>query len=367
MATTRTRYVNTASSAGGDGSTNATTGSTRAYPSLDSALTAEATNLVVADRILEISCEGATADTTAINFSGYTTDATRYIRIYASEGNRALGGYDATKYRLEVGGTVTGVIEVTVPNVRFEGLQIINTQNDAEQGRGLYLNTGAGASGADIRVLGCVFAYKPTGTPTTSGNCQGVRSNIGDNNIRLTVANCLIYDFRSYGIFINHSGTGGTFVLYNNTICDNAGGGVYAAGAGATEALYLKNNIIAYNTGTQFTLDGSAWNTYTTAKNVTSDASSPDGASYQTKSPAFDDRPNDNYHLSSGDTTCKDLGNDLSADAAYAFTDDIDAGTRSGSWDIGADEQGVGYTGGGGGGGGGSGFGWFGFNGGFIG
>lgn len=367
MPTTRTRYVNTASTAGGDGSTNSTTGATRAYPTLNAALTAEATNLVTNDRVLEIICEGTAADTEAVSFTGYTTDATRYIYIYTQAGNRALGGYDATKYRLEVGGTVTGCVEINKPHVRIEGLQIVNTQVDPEQGRAIYLNTGAGTSGADIRIIGCVICYKPTGTPTTSGNCQGVRSNIGDNNIRLTVVNNLIYDFRSYGIFINHTGAGGTFVIYNNTICDNAGGGVYAAGNGSTESLFLKNNLICYNTGTQYTIDGSVWNTYTTSKNVTSDTSSPDGASYQSKSPSFVDRPNDNYHLQSGDTACKDLGDDLTADAAYPFNQDIDLGTRTGSWDIGADEQGVGYEGGGGSPGSGTGFGWFSFNGGFLG
>lgn len=41
MPTLRTRYVNTASTAGGDGTTNATTGPNRAYPSHEACRVAE--------------------------------------------------------------------------------------------------------------------------------------------------------------------------------------------------------------------------------------------------------------------------------------------------------------------------------------
>ena len=53
-----------------------------------------------------------------------------------------------------------------------------------------------------------------------------------------------------------------------------------------------------------------------------------------TTTPTFVDGANDNFHLASGDTTWKDAGTDLSGN----FTDDIDAETRSGTWDIGMDE-----------------------------
>jgi len=46
---------------------------------------------------------------------------------------------------------------------------------------------------------------------------------------------------------------------------------------------------------------------------------------------------NDNFHLKS-DSIFKDVGTDLSLDANLPFTDDINSETRSGTWDIGADE-----------------------------
>jgi len=58
---------------------------------------------------------------------------------------------------------------------------------------------------------------------------------------------------------------------------------------------------------------------------------------YEGDATVFKDQPNDDYHLASADTTCRGNGTDLSADANYAFDDDIDGETRS-AWDIGADE-----------------------------
>jgi hypothetical protein len=45
-----------------------------------------------------------------------------------------------------------------------------------------------------------------------------------------------------------------------------------------------------------------------------------------------------NYHLSSFDTAAKDAGVNLSGDVNLPFNTDIDGQTRSGTWDIGADE-----------------------------
>ena len=53
---------------------------------------------------------------------------------------------------------------------------------------------------------------------------------------------------------------------------------------------------------------------------------------------SFADSANKDFHLSSSDTSAKDAGADLSADANLAFSTDIDSTTRTGSWDIGADE-----------------------------
>ena len=48
-------------------------------------------------------------------------------------------------------------------------------------------------------------------------------------------------------------------------------------------------------------------------------------------------QPAQDFHLQSSDPGVDD-GTDLSADANFAFDDDVDFDTRSGTWDIGFDE-----------------------------
>jgi hypothetical protein len=53
---------------------------------------------------------------------------------------------------------------------------------------------------------------------------------------------------------------------------------------------------------------------------------------------AFVDEDGDDFHLNASDTVAKNKGTDLSGDSYLPFSDDIDGQTRSGTWDIGADE-----------------------------
>ena len=76
-----TRYVNTGSTSGGDGTTNDTTGANRAYVSLSAAEAAEQTDLVSAGDSIEILCSGSTHDTTIVTFSGCTTGASNTITV----------------------------------------------------------------------------------------------------------------------------------------------------------------------------------------------------------------------------------------------------------------------------------------------
>jgi hypothetical protein len=57
-------------------------------------------------------------------------------------------------------------------------------------------------------------------------------------------------------------------------------------------------------------------------------------------SQTFEDSANYDFHLSASDpnNVAIDAATDLSSDAINAFSTDIDGQTRSGSWDIGADE-----------------------------
>ena len=72
-------------------------------------------------------------------------------------------------------------------------------------------------------------------------------------------------------------------------------------------------------------------------KNVSSDATADDWGTggIINSTPTFVNLTTHDLHLSASDTVAKDQGEDLSGEY---FSDDIDGVTRTGTWDIGADE-----------------------------
>lgn len=81
----------------------------------------------------------------------------------------------------------------------------------------------------------------------------------------------------------------------------------------------------------------------TTAKNLSSDSTSPDGASYQSKNPSYVDETGRDLRLSSGDTVAKDAGDNLGS-SPDALDYDPTGTVISGSWSIGAHEEVAGAT-----------------------
>ena len=78
--------------------------------------------------------------------------------------------------------------------------------------------------------------------------------------------------------------------------------------------------------------DGASTNN---ASNIAADA--PGANPRNSVTPTFVSAPG-NLHLAAGDTAWTDGGANLSADALFPFSTDGDGATRSGTWDIGADE-----------------------------
>ena len=222
--TQRLRYVNTASSAGGNGTTNATSGANRAYPTLTNAITSEAASggLVAADVYLTIVCEGTSPDTSAVDITGFTTDATHYVEVVTQTAGRHTGKWDTTKYRLEV--AIDGdILKISVPYCRIDGLQIKSTGNDAFVARGI--RVGPGATGGNIRITNNIIRYAPTGTPTTNVNNIGIKAAEGSGSTVTIIVGNIVYDFRSNGIYVASGGSGEKFIVYNNTVVDcNASG-----------------------------------------------------------------------------------------------------------------------------------------------
>lgn len=113
-----TRYVNTASSPGGDGTTNATSGANRAYASLAEF---EATLTGTLSEAWTSHCSGATADTTAVTFGGFTPSEDHYVEVI---GDYSGEGYDEDQYHMVRTANDGAIISVNVGYMRLRRLQI---------------------------------------------------------------------------------------------------------------------------------------------------------------------------------------------------------------------------------------------------
>lgn len=326
-----TRYVNTASTPGGDGTTNATSGANRAFASLSEA-EAMNLNLVTLDDTCEIICTGATADTTAVDFAGWTTSATRFVTVKPAAGDEAvIGSISTSKYRLAL--APGGGIDLTIQtnHIRFERLQMQFSKNTFTAAK-ICVQIATIAAGSSIRFNRCSF-YGVFGV----GNADNsVGLNFADSDITAIVSNCFFVGFNRTGMkAMSGSGaSGATVYAYNNTFVDCMTAMEASSGGGwrAKNNLYFSNGISGAD-GYVGTFHADSTNN---ASNLASDAPGSNARNSQTYT--FVNAGAGDYRLAAGDAGAKDFGADLSADAAFAFTIDHDGDTRSGSWDIGADE-----------------------------
>lgn len=335
MATLRTRYVNTDSEGGdGTGGLLVISGATAAYSSLAACITGEEGDLVGADVYLDIqlTCGSlhAADPSGVVTTSGFTTDTTRYLQIRNMD---TVGGkWNTSAWRLSVDG-YGSVIAVQTARCILKNLQLENTRDTVAAGEGY----GAGVRIYDgtynTDVLGCIL--KRTGTVASNyGSGAGIFCDGSGQSGNFS--NNIIYGFYD-GIFTSRGGGSATtrIVEYNNTIIGATafGIGTVAYGTGHTHA--MKNNIVQGGS-TEYYWEAHA-STEDFATNLSSDNTSPT-VGLRSKTVTFVDASGKDYHLDSSDTAAKDAGSDLSLDSYYSFSIDIDGDTRSGTWDIGADE-----------------------------
>jgi hypothetical protein len=259
------------------------------YTSLAAAISGEAGNLVALDRQLDIECH-AFEDTAVVNVTGYTTDATRYIRIYAAQNHG--GKWNNSVYRYSYSGA-SNSFTVGAQYTRVEGIQIDRGVN------GPYNAIQASSSAGSYLLIDRVIA-RCIGTGG-SGTTAFVAY---DGAINVIARNSLAYGFNS------HSASRGWYFI---------GTGNKTQNCTAVDCYVGFHGADAYNCG---------------AVDCTTPFASMAGqTTCSSSTPIFVDADNYDFHLAFSDTVWKGNGTDLSAD----FTIDIDGQTRS-SWDIGADE-----------------------------
>ena len=270
------------------------------------------------------------SDTTAVVIAGWTTTASDYIRIYTPTSERHDGKWNTSKYRLTSGNSTA--IDISEDFVRIDGLQLYHDGVSADNRYAVNIS-GTGA-GAVIYVTNCILR----------GNNNGSWYDSGVNTTSTAVGTIYIYNNMIYdwgrsgsashaGICINAPGAASVDAyVYNNTI-QNCHYGI----SRLDSDIFAVNNLFSasvtadaagtFAAGTDYNATNAASIGYT----VTGGGNTHDRTS---QTFTFVDAANDDFHLQSGDAGAKDFGSDLSG----TFTTDIDGATRSGTWDIGADE-----------------------------
>lgn len=338
------RYVNTDCVNNGDGTARtcaASPGAVGAYTSLgnaDTDLEADySSNLVAANVVVTVHLSGAAADTSNFDTgAGWTTDATRFITIRCDAGDPEgcgwSGAWSTSHYRLSSTGADGAIRLNAIGYARVIGLQIENTGGGTDR-RSCISVTNAPAAPREFQFIGNHCRYRPSGAPTTSTINHGFA--VAGNTIAV---NNFIEGFTRSGISATTASSGQYLALANNTITNNGERGILVTAAGTTDTVRVRNNILSA-TGNDYELVNTA-DTYETGANLTADATSPDGASFQNKTPTYVNSGAADYRLDPSDTTARELGIDLSGWVGYAFTSDINGNTRplNTSWDIGADE-----------------------------
>ena len=267
-------------------------------------------DLVAAGTIEVANCSGATADTTSVSIDGWTCSSDNYIKIIGDWTPPTSGNfYDTTKYRLELtGDNAFGIYRTAkLYNIQFQYTPTAN--GDTLLYVANWSDTGS------INFVNCIFKG-------VMGSYSDVRNELyyyGGEAVGSYFMNCVFWDWTaSWTAPI--LARGGIHNIYNCTF-HNCNFGVSTQSGTTINA----TNCIFHDVTTDSNSDGGGTRNLTTCDTADGDY--------------FTDEANDNFHLAAGAAPI-DAGTDLSA----TFTTDIDGATRTGSWDIGADEVAAGTT-----------------------
>jgi len=238
-----TRYVNTASTAGGDGTTNGTAGATRAYATLAEWESAEQTNLVTATDTHIVNCSGS-ADDVKTTVTGWTTDATYFITI---NGDHTGTTWDTSAYIIDHTSTATSdyVCKISEAFTVVNDLQIQMEQDGQNGGAALLFDVDAESCTVNRSIC------HGHGTSTSTG-CTGFKD-ANDSGTGVTYNNCLSMGFTdgggTKGAGFDVTQADSALSTYNNcTSVYNANG--FFMGSGDDANLY--NCLATHNTDEDF-------------------------------------------------------------------------------------------------------------------
>jgi len=318
------------------------------YPTLSAWKASLPANLVTADQnhILNVEAvAGGYAE--ALSFDGYTTDPTRSILIQPAAGHGHAGVYDESKSLIKLPYVGTA-LSLWTQNITLRGMQIQQSGGTTSADM-LSVSTPVALSADNlVTVERCILKGDALGSTSGAGGGQ-YAINVVDNTAgqlrRLLLRSNIIQDFYnsnypvSTGIRALSVASGRVFA-YNNTIV-NCSTGIIASGSETTTTLVLKNNLIAckqslagrsdINSIAVGVLDAASTN------NATSDGTAVGANARLNQTFSFVSSGSGDYHLVPGDAGALGFGADLSADASFPTTLDIDGNTYTVPYPIGAD------------------------------
>lgn len=283
-----TRFINAAST-GGDGTTAGLTGATAAYATIAGWDTGELTNLITDGDVHDLTGGGGLLTEQADFAAGWTTDVTNYVRFTVAEASRH-DGTPGTGFRISSSSAFNGTLALDAEGTILDFLEIINTSG-SPQAQGVFIDE------PDCIIQGCIIEGG------SSSSSHGIRSNEGDGMF----LNNLIHDCGDNGIDLPNFNAG---TLYNNTLVDNGGDGVFRTGGGGTAPKAI-NNVAFNNTGNDFDSPSVGWLTGTTT-NASEDGTAP-GTSPQTgvASADFTDASSNDFSIADTDSILYQNGTDI--------------------------------------------------------
>ena len=306
------------------------------------------TDLVTANTVMMVAAYGDGEDTTSVNLISWTTGASNYIRIYTptslsevGTSQRHNGAWDTSAYRISQDGSWFAPIIIRERYVRIEGLQIDSNVEVSGESNGIHITDGNSDAPVEFQISHSIFRMS-VASPSTSAFGLGMLNGfVGSNGDYVAK----VWDNTIYGYTASGGSAGtcmyaqdnGTVFAYNNT-CVAGSGAARGIAVWDSADVTLKNNISIDATDPYFSSPG--FNAAST--NNFSDIDDAPGLLPKTRDGAGADPifvGGSDYHLDASDTWAQDLGANLSSDSDLPFSDDIDADSRSGTWDIGSDEN----------------------------
>lgn len=288
-----------------DTSSPTTPGSgTLAYPYRSLSIAEAALPATLGDAY-EIVCMASSgvADASSSVFTGVTTSATNNLHVYSHVDHRPAGKWDTAKYRLDVGSA--RAISNGLANITFTSIA------------------------AKTREIGFYHDFYTQTATTKFIGCIAGGSWSGGTGFFLEVNGAECWNCIAYGCYQGFNGGGTLTKFYNCTSVANRQNGFYrAGGTPVCTNCYAGDNVVGqYTASLTLTTCGSSDTSGSTGlQNIAVSTST--GAKFTNVTAGSED-----FHLQSGSALI-DVGTSLSG----TFTTDIDGETRSGTWDVGADE-----------------------------